>query len=145
MGVSSTRVGDHRGSARTVQFSFSSSESSEVRTTHPSINTWAQKNTWAKSRHSPSTGLGRILFSRPSSPRCLTHIHVGVGFSTALGYGIVALSIGLAVVCLVCVGSIPTQPLQIVYTSNQLYSSPHISPPLSPSLLNDSLPEVGKF
>ena len=23
---------------------------------------------------------GRILFSRPSSPRCLTHIHVGVGF-----------------------------------------------------------------
>ena len=82
MGVSSTRVGDHRGSARTVQFSqlFSSSESSEVRTTHPSTHTWAQKNTWAKSRHSPSTGLGRILFSRPSSPRCLTHIHVGVGF-----------------------------------------------------------------
>ena len=64
----------------TVFSIISSSESSEVRTTHPSTHTWAQKNTWAKSRHSPSTGLGRILFSRPSSPRCLTHIHVGVGF-----------------------------------------------------------------
>ena len=113
MGVSSTRVGDHRGSARTVQFLKNVTERAE-----PEVRTSGRRarGTWRKfGQVSPvrSTDVAQVALRSLSAGLCVHLLSVswkkrGRPRPTCLR---VSLSrCGLAVVCLSLVGSIPAQP-----------------------------------
>ena len=118
MGVSSTRVGDHRGSARTVQY--------------------LSKNHMMVSglRSARSGALPHLAVFAAESPVCLPSLSSLLSLPSLDHFSLYLVStcdFGLAVVCLSRCGSIPPRPL----------SSPYRIPP--PAHESWDLPPVSKF